>query len=183
MTFHLLYVTRCLDNFINIIMSKIYQPALTYPIEFPNRINYEQWLKDNQPQPGMMWNEARLGQINDIRVLLEETLAAVNPIISVVSTHKSKSIVLPVYLIEIQSQQFILRNNFYNWTLSVIRKSDIHYRLRDIIKRDEVISSCYCEGFDSQWTFGSYNMDESQFTCQVDTFNTLNILMYLLVLA
>ena len=164
-------------------MTKIYQPTVTYPIQFANRINYEQWLKDNQPHPGMMWNEARLRQINDIRILMEETLASINPIISVVSTHKSKSIVLPVYLVETQTQQFILRDNFYNWTLSVIRKSENYYRLRDIINRDEIISSCYCEGFESCWTFGSYNMDPTMFTCQVISFNTLNILMYLLTLA
>lgn len=107
---------------------------------------------------------------DSIHPLLErrhEDRSALPPII--MGWHNSKSCSLPVVRFHTESGWYLaMRGNFYNWKVSVqapIGESVpfIFYDMFD--PKDTVaISSVFCEGFPSEWVFGSHAEDSSQFT-------------------
>lgn len=60
-----------------------------------------------------------------------------NPV-KVISTHMSKSIVLPVYYIYLEpfNTKIIMRNNFYDWKISIESDYTIH-GIEDFISKEE----------------------------------------------
>ena len=90
--------------------------------------------------------------------------------VCVISVHMSKSIKLPVYCIESGDKvlRIILRNNFYDWKVSVCSVKPIELDLSDLIDPNEVISNCYCEGFPNDLTYGSYNQNHNKFTVELN---------------
>jgi hypothetical protein len=77
----------------------------------------------------------------------------------------SKSITLPVYKIEIYGVIFILRNNFYNWMLSVeSNKPVVIPNGFDFGDTTEQVLSCYCEGFEKEWVYQPYSENNKKFT-------------------
>jgi len=102
----------------------------------------------------------------------------------VIATHTSKSCVLPVVSIEPLGLNWraTLRNNFYNWKVSVEtldgREVDVdHGRLFD---PTEAHNACYCEGFPADRVFGSYAADPSRFTVELDSEHEVFTLLFLL---
>ena len=106
----------------------------------------------------------------------------------VVSWHRSKSVMLPVYGIVMKNGIVcILRDNFYDWKLSVklpkALKKD--YLPVDVITgglTDE-IHDCYCEGFRKEWVYGKYVPGDrscKEFTIEIHSDYNLYMIMYLL---
>lgn len=137
-----------------------------------NKTPLMQWIEQNQPKKTMLWKGAFQHQMKLFTFMKEYY----NDDIIVVSTHRSKSIDLPVILIPFrQHTEVIIRNNFYDYKVSI---SSIHPDFNsipdDITKHfsKEKISSCYCEGFEDQWVFGSYfeavKNNEKQCTVEMD---------------
>ena len=81
--------------------------------------------------------------------------------IFVIGEHHSKSVRLPVYLLARADigLQFILRENFYDWNLSV--KSDKEIDLHGFSDDNRL---CFFQGFPSEYQFGHYNKDKRQFS-------------------
>lgn len=88
----------------------------------------------------------------------------------IISTHPSKSVLLPVYSLERPDLglQIVLRNNFYNWKMSVISDEPIDVDLtglcytaspREPEYTGDCLSPVYFEGFPRELVFGYY--DES----------------------
>lgn len=105
----------------------------------------------------------------------------------VISTHRSKSIDLPVYAFTLKNGiKIICRNNFYDWKVSVILPKPFEYKndiISDIISNSENIPSCYCEGFDESWVFETYNPDDksqTKFTVEVSDKYNFFLLIYTL---
>jgi len=106
-----------------------------------------------------------------------------------ISTHRSKSIVLPVYGFVLKNGIVgIARNNFYNWKLSLIFPQQIpaNYLPPEFItdgwKQD--IHSCYCEGFHDNWVFPAYDPDQYgrlRITIELSSDYDLYTLLYLLM--
>lgn len=89
--------------------------------------------------------------------------------VMVISTHRSKSIDLPVYQIDLEKYgvEMILRDNYYNWKVSVNSKKPLDCDFMGIFDPDEKWSSLYCEGFPYDKVYGSYNENHSQFTVEL----------------
>lgn len=88
--------------------------------------------------------------------------------LTVLSEHRSKSVRLPVYLITLPGLEMVIRDNFYNWKVSV--RSD--KPLDDLagwglFREDERHSACYCEGFPEEWVHGPYVKDRRRFTVEM----------------
>lgn len=106
--------------------------------------------------------------------------------IFVVSYHKSKSIDLPVYgIIARNGLSIVLRNNFYNWVVSIklphnISNCTIIKNLINNGYNDSGISYIYCEGFKKEWVYGPYisnNENCKEFTvCIYNNYNLYTLL-------
>ena len=86
----------------------------------------------------------------------------------IVSTHMSKSCLLPVYYIKMMNGvKVIMRGNFYDWKLSI--KLPYKYNGTNLIPEDCIsnhvteggkyskIPDCYLEGFKEEWAWDAYN--------------------------
>lgn len=90
----------------------------------------------------------------------------------IVSTHMSKSCVLPVYYIKMMNGvKVIMRGNFYDWKLSVELpykyKKDVNLIPEDCMSNHVTeggkyskIPDCYLEGFKSEWAWDAYNPND-----------------------
>jgi hypothetical protein len=86
----------------------------------------------------------------------------------VISTHSSKSCDLPVFSIEPPGKaiRFVMRDNFYNWKVSVIADRDIDINPEGLFRAmppaapgysGDTLASVYFEGFPKDLIFGYYN--------------------------
>ena len=95
--------------------------------------------------------------------------------LTVVSTHCSRSVTLPVFrLVVPRVGTFYLRNNFFNWKISceleVPVPSDTWGDLFDSVN-EICIAPVYCEGFDPSWVHRSFAKDQQEFTVELPHLN------------
>ena len=112
----------------------------------------------------------------------------------VVSTHHSKSCLLPVYYIKMRNGiKIIMRENFYDWKVSVVIPDDypdlkpntlpddcLSYSM--VKSKTEKISSCYLEGFKDEWSFDAYIPEKpgKRFTIEVPDDERLYVVLHTL---
>ena len=85
--------------------------------------------------------------------------------VRVVSTHMSKSVLLPVYqIISPEGTVFTLRYNNYNWKISVKSPSKVTFDFMDLFDPNESINAIYCEGFPHNSVYGPYADNDGDFT-------------------
>jgi len=127
------------------------------------------WLLENKPSDSMIYKEAYWEQGFFMRDTICNLLREFKAEVSVISTHTSKSIKLPVYHIKLNNGvEFILRNNFYDWKVTVI--SPISLMLDDeLFSNTDDIAPCYCEGFENEWVLSNYCKDTNnkKFTVEI----------------
>lgn len=135
------------------------------------------WSLENIPDSELIYANELGGQVSFVRDVIAKVLmpnheSRENPVM-VISTHHSKSVLLPVYQINLKNQgvTLIMRDNFYNWKVTVESAKPIECDFIGIFdpdhpKRDEI--KLYCEGFPANKIFGSYNDDHSKFTVSFD---------------
>jgi len=104
-----------------------------------------------------------------------------NPVL-VINTHTSKSIKLPVYKINLKKYKLsmIIRNNFYDWKVSVVSEQEIDVDFMELFEEDKTINPIYCEGFSKEQVFKSYKDDKKRFTIEIHDKNRVFTFMYLL---
>ncbi len=134
------------------------------------------WANAHKPDKGMegsFWK-----QIVFVRDDLPKTLIgmynynlyeAISNRISVISTHTSKSILLPVYEIVYPGSnlKFIARNNFYDWKVSVISDRPVKADFGNLFNPKQKVPSVYCEGFNPLWVFGPHGENDKKFTVEL----------------
>jgi hypothetical protein len=83
----------------------------------------------------------------------------------VVSTHTSKSVRLPVYLLERPGLKLYLRGNFYDWKLSVDSDKEINANFDGLFQTGppvepeytgDPLHQVYFEGFSPDWIYDYY---------------------------
>lgn len=101
----------------------------------------------------------------------------------VIGEHKSKSVRLPVYSIERPDLglQIVLRDNHYNWNVSVISERPVNADLRWFeldFRSDKERAEyhprghwgyCFFEGFPTEFMFGPWSMNASRFSTCIDS--------------
>ena len=136
-------------------------------------MNLSQWLENNLPSEDMLWKEAFYGQIKLAKIiggLLSRNYNEQINSVQVISTHQSKSIICPVYQIEVKTKQndvvrFILRYNFYSWNISVDSTIPIEGEFLDCFS-DENYGYCFCEGME-EYKYGPYKDNHKRFTVDI----------------
>lgn len=145
------------------------------------------WMRVYEPSNTMLFNQGYWDQtvfvrdeINRIFYPKYEDCEA-NPV-KVISTHMSKSIVLPVYYIFLKAYdtKIILRHNFYDWKVSVDSACDID-GVDDFFQERVAISPVYCEGFADNQVYGMYKDDHKRFTVELSSnFHRLYTFFYMM---
>jgi len=135
----------------------------------------QEWFNENLPKDKMLWKDCCVDQIIFVRDKLAGLVGVGlshderRNITHVISTHTSKSIQLPVYNISRPDigLSIILRNNFYNWKLSVISThraiiTDFDGLFHTTFPTEpnytgDPLSPVYFEGFPKDLIFGYYS--------------------------
>lgn len=127
----------------------------------------QKWADANAPSDYMLYKDAFWQQISFVRDrvagLLARTYEQCCDLVDVVSTHCSKSIILPVYHIALPQDrcEFWMRNNFYNWNVSYLGCHPLDCDFLNCF--DDSGSYLFCEGME-EWRYGSHANDPSRFT-------------------
>ena len=145
------------------------------------------WCRVNEPNDDMIYKKGYWNQIVFIRdtimnMVCKDYEEYVNNPVLVINTHKSKSIVLPVYQINLFDSKIkiVLRYNFYDWKISIDSDIDINVDFMGLFKSDEKINSVYCEGFKKEQVYDSYSNNKKQFTFEISDIYELYTFMFLL---
>jgi hypothetical protein len=137
------------------------------------------WSRINEPEDQMLWKQGYWDQIMFVRDRLpdiwyesgKDTLDSIRYSINVISTHRSKSILLPVYEIKIPKYNltFVIRYNFYDWKISVESNIALDIDFMGLFDRCENINNIYCEGFPKDRVHTSYadDMWHKNFTVEI----------------
>lgn len=114
-------------------------------------------------------------------------------IASVISTHRSKSIILPVYKLHRPDigLTLIARNNFYNWKLSVISEREVEANFDGLFHTTPPLEPdytgnplhpVYFEGFPGEYIFSYYaTSDKKKFSAEIGGGYTLWTVVFLLL--
>lgn len=136
-----------------------------------SEITLTDWLRDDDNLPNKR-SASALAQHEDVRFAVRVMFAYWSDLqksLLVAGTHRSKSITLPVYHIDLSVLHGVhvwMRGNFYDWKVSV--KSDrpvVGVDFLDVFDPTVEHLDCYCEGMDQ--VFGSYSANPSEFTVSI----------------
>jgi hypothetical protein len=128
------------------------------------------WYNSNKVEDKMLWKKTYIEQF----IFIRDYFAHIAEQISVISTHRSKSIELPVYYIKLKDIdiELVIRGNFYDYKVSFNyfgkENFDFMFPLRVFRNPEHYVNSIYCEGFDESWVFPAYTKDHTRFTVELD---------------
>ena len=145
------------------------------------------WLRANTPNESSVYSGALGEQVEFIRDIIGHLLRPdyedwyKKPPL-VISTHCSKSIVLPVYQINLEKYgiEFVLRYNFYDWKVSVKSEKALNFNFMELFDPEGEYSKSDCEGFPEHKIYGSYKKNHYQFTIEIETNYDLYTFFFLL---
>lgn len=142
-----------------------------------------EFMRDNEWDDKLIFKNAAFEQMIFVRDTIGEKLTH-SPVF-VVSTHKSKSCLLPVYALKLTNGiEIIMRENFYGWIVSIRSPFEIEtipeFCYGDGVNRDNDISDCCCEGFKKSWVYVYKNKNFNYSTFRVNDDYQLYTLIYLL---
>lgn len=153
-------------------------------------IDVTTWIRVNTPSDNLIYKDGQGNQIVFIRDTIIRNMFYKGEYDSkkydecqpkVISTHRSKSVLLPVMEIDLLEYgiRLTFRNNFYNWNVSVESEQEVVFDHKGIIN-DESYHYCFCEGFPNDKIFGKYEDNKKKFTICIDDDYNLYIFMFLL---
>lgn len=138
--------------------------------------NLREWCEQNIPGDEMLWKGGFGQQVSFVRDTLNALVWRGVPYddrgdVSVVSTHRSKSIILPVYELARPDLgiRVILRNNFHDWKVSVISELLLEVDLTGLCYTapptepsytGDHLNPVYFEGFPGDLIFGYYHASD-----------------------
>lgn len=136
----------------------------------------QEWANANVPAEELIWGNGYWQQIMFVRdkvlqlfcLSYEEYKKLSQDGLRVISTHTSKSVLLPVYKIALpDGTEFTLRYNFHNWKISVNSPTPVEYDFMDLFDPNEDINPVYCEGFLDNNVYGPYVNNTGAFTIEL----------------
>ncbi|HSX00728.1 MAG TPA: hypothetical protein VLF67_00670 [Candidatus Saccharimonas sp.] len=135
----------------------------------------KEWARANQPSNELFWAKGYWEQISFISQVVPRILTtdhsdreSIRSGITVISTHLSKSVRLPVFRLVLPDGTIvILRYNFYDWKVSVSSPRDIEANFMGLFNPNEQIDPVYCEGFPEELVYGPHALNRRQFTFEL----------------
>ena len=138
--------------------------------------NLQEWFNNNQPAETLIYKDGLTRQVLFVRDTIPSILArsyeeliGIKDQLKVISTHTSKSVLLPVYQLKWNDYTFIMRYNFHDWKISVTMpyNKKLSVNFMDLFNNDQKISYIYCEGFKKEYVYDSYSKSGTKFTCEI----------------
>lgn len=160
-----------------------------------------QWIEGNPVKDEMLWKGAAGHQIMFVRDSIVPVFGAglgydqMKDAVSVISTHRSKSIELPVFQLERPDRDLrvVLRNNFYNWKVSILSDTPIQadfdglFHTTPPVEPDytgDPLHPVYFEGFPQDLIFPYYSQtDGRRWSAEIQTDEALWTSMFLMMRA
>jgi len=138
-------------------------------------MNLQEWANANKPKEDLIYKEGYWDQIifvrdNVLGVLSRnyEEFVAIRDSAEVISSHRSKSVCLPVFQFKITDGTiFTMRCNFYNWIISVNSPNDVNVDFMDLFNPTQQLLHVYCEGFPKELVYGPYSENKQKFTIEI----------------
>lgn len=156
-----------------------------YAMNLP--VDVTAWMKVNKPDSNLLYGYGLGMQLCFVRDVINPLLRPSykeqeKNLPLVISTHRSKSVVLPVYQIKLEKYgiEIILRNNFYDWKVSIKSVKPLNYDFMGLFDPKEEVNDACCEGFPKEKIYGSFEKNPSQFTIALDSNYELYTFFYLL---
>jgi len=156
-------------------------------------VSLQEWINSNAPKEEMYYCRAWSNQVCFVRDDIPKFLinnydysiyATIRDNITVISTHTSKSVKLPVYRIKAFGSTYIIRGNFHNWMISVESGNEeikVDFKKLGVIHSDVgKINSIYCEGFKEEWVYDSWDNNKWKFTIELGTRDDVMIFFWLI---
>lgn len=149
------------------------------------------WIRANPPPERMYWSVPAREQLEFVRDELRSVAGIGAPVV-VIAEHRSKSILLPVYFLQHEKVRFYLRNNFFNWKLSVVSETPIEVDLTGLchttppVEPDYTgnpLSPVYFEGFPRELVFGYYEQNKARWSAEFHGDFELATAMFLIMRA
>lgn len=150
-------------------------------------IDLQQWAIDNEPSKEMYFYDGYWHQIMLVRdqftSLVFGSRMEGEGNRTVIGTHLSKSILLPVYqmVVEELGLTLVLRCNFHDWKVSVISEMPIICDFMKLFNPNDKWSTHYCEGFRSEHILPSYTESNTGFTVELANDFTLHTFLWVLM--
>lgn len=137
----------------------------------------QKWASSNIPDDRLYFKDGYWEQIAFVRDEIPELFCRdfehykeIQLDMDVISTHTSKSVLLPVFDVKLPDDiHLIMRYNFYNWKVSVVSKKEIIFYAGKLFKPDQRNPHYYCEGFPTGMVYGSYAENKSEFTIELSS--------------
>jgi hypothetical protein len=151
--------------------------AVTNLLEAPT---LGEWVDANKPADNLLWK----GGVRDQVIIFWDVYHFVSPRHDtkewresiawrdehpprVVSTHRSKSVTLPVVYIPGEQCGLYIRGNFFNWVVSVEAMAPLEDTFLDLIDRNAEVPGIYAEGFHDDWLYESFSANRQRFTTYI----------------
>lgn len=157
------------------------------------RERLQPWLEANKPEDELIYKAGPGDQAALVRRLARlvgrglpyETICT--DVVWVISTHRSKSVTLPVFEVARPdgSLRLVLRDNFYNWKLSVISEVPIDLDPEGLFAASKAEDPCgylspvYFEGFPDDLIFSYYADDKRRWSAEIQGNNALWAVVFL----
>jgi hypothetical protein len=159
----------------------------------------QKWINERTVGDEMIWKGAFGHQVGFVRDTICNLVGwgldyeDKERIADVVSVHTSKSIVLPVYDLRRPDLglRLVMRNNFYNWKLSVISKKPIIADFSGLFPTTPPVepdytgnplSPVYFEGFPKELIFGYYETsDKKKWSAEIGGDYSLHTTIFLML--
>lgn len=146
------------------------------------------WVRVNEPNANLIYKDGLGEQVHFIRDIIGRLLFPsyeswkANPPL-VIATHTSKSVKLPVYLIQSKKYgvEMILRNNFYDWKVSIKSDSPLDFDYMELFDPSKEVSKYCCEGFPVDKIYGAYSENNTKFTVEIYSNYELYTFIFLLI--
>lgn len=139
------------------------------------KINIEDYINEfiDKTSKDLIYRNAGINQIRFIEHFCKKFSILKNCFI--VNEHTSKSVALPVYKIEYSGYTIYMRNNFYNWILTI--ESNKELNLPEILIKNK--SELYCiEGFMKEWHYKPYEKGCKKCSIELYDNNDLYVILF-----
>lgn len=158
-------------------------------------VGLQDWINTHPVGAEMLWKGAAGGQLSFVRDVLARLFSVddydlYQKCAEVVSSHMSKSIDLPVYKLSRPGLTIWLRDNFYNWKMSVKSDAPIEADFGGLFHTTppidpkytgDPLNSVYFEGFSGDYIFGYYSKNNKQFSAEIGGDHSLYVSVFLIL--
>jgi hypothetical protein len=164
---------RCIDLF-----AKYYNDHLP--------VDLFAWSNVNRPIDSMVYKQNFYEQMDVLKYTVPSLFTTLHNFPTmVISTHASKSILLPVckYSFYDGDLEVIVRCNFRDWVVSVNSKETLNIWItKDIFDPEAKIDDCMCEGIPEEYIYDIFKNDKNKFTFRIYSVYSLYAFLYLVKL-